>query len=294
MAQEKEIEVKGQILWTESLGNPVNPAILLISGAGSHAYFWSDSFCQYFLDAGFFLIRFDHRDTGLSSPCETEYDLQTLAEDSVGVLDAYNIHAAHIIGHSMGGYIGQLMAVLYPTRLLTLTLISTGPLGETEAMVKPATVEEQLTMQDTWRIMMRNRPTQDFEKSYEGYAVVWKRLNGKIPVDEDLAHAYTEKMYTRSRYPLGPHPHHMKVMQKVAETLKDRKQIFSKITLPTLIIQGGEDYLVFPERGGIALAETLPNAQLEVIPEMGHMFFNHKLEADIAGKMLNFLQNQFK
>ncbi len=291
MAEQKTVDVKGQKIWTESLGDPADIPVLLICGAGAHAHFWSDAFCQPLLRAGFFLIRYDHRDSGLSHPCESEYELQELMEDAVGILNDYNIRAAHIVGHSMGGYVGQLMAASYPSRMLSLVSIAAGPVGETEALVAPHTAEEKEAMHQTWLVMLRNRPTQDFEESYEGFRGVWERLNGKIPVDDGLARSYTQEMFTRSRYPVGAHPHHIRVMQRMAETLKERKEIFAEITLPTLIIHGEEDYLVPLQRGGKALAEKLPQAELEIIPQMGHMLFDYSLQKRISERIASFLKD---
>ncbi|MCH9627783.1 MAG: Rhodomycin D methylesterase DauP [Chlamydiales bacterium] len=290
MTTQKTVEVEGRQLWTESLGDPIDPAVLLISGAGAHAHFWTDTFCRSLIEAGFFLIRYDLRDVGLSDSGGGDYTLQDLVDDAIGILNVYNIRAAHIVGHSMGSYIGQLMALSHPERMLSLTSLSAGPAGETERLLAPQTDTEKEVMIATWRVMLRNRPTQDFEESYPGFAAVWERLNGNIAVDESLARAYTQEMYTRSRYPVGAHEPHMKVMQQMAQTLKERKEMFTKITLPTLIIHGAEDPLVPLERGGKALAEVLPQAELEVIPEMGHMLFDRSLQEKIAGRVALFLR----
>ncbi|MEZ5315596.1 MAG: alpha/beta hydrolase [Chlamydiales bacterium] len=290
MVAENLIEVGKQKIWTEVVGYPSDCPILLMTGAGSHAHFWSDFFCEFFLKAGFYLIRYDHRDTGLSDPSEDGYELRDLVEDAIGILNHYNISSAHVIGHSMGGYIGQLMAFLYPDRMKSLTVIATGPVGETETIIKPHTREEQEVIHTTCLAMIRNRPTSNFEESYEGFRTVWERLNGTAPLDEELARAYTEEMFTRSKYPLGANHHHVKVMQKIAETLKERREIFSSITLPTLIIHGEEDYLVLVERGGKALKEKLPHAKWALIPKMGHMFFNYSIQELLSKGIISFLQ----
>lgn len=282
MATVRTVEIQGQKIWTESLGDPKNPPVLLISGAGAHAHFWTETFCDTLLKGGYFLIRYDHRDVGLSDPSENAYDLMTLTEDALEILNHYNLRAAHIVGHSMGGYIAQLLAAHFPERVLTITIISGGPVGETPYISTPPTDEERETLLQTWREMLHNRPTQDFEESFEGFMGVWKRLNGLYPVEESLARPYTQEMYTRSKYPVGPHKKHVDVMQKMAETLKERKEIFAKIKTPVLIIHGEEDYLMLPARGGAALLEVLPNAKYELVPRMGHMLFNHEVETKVA------------
>ncbi|MCC5832772.1 MAG: alpha/beta hydrolase [Chlamydiales bacterium] len=291
MATQRTVDIRGEKIWTEALGDPANAPVLLISGAGAHAHFWTDTFCRPLLSAGFYLIRYDHRDTGLSHPSKSDYELQDLVEDAVGILNGYNIRDAHIVGHSMGGYIGQLMAASHPDRMRSLVIISAGPVGETGALTAPYTPEEKEVMHKTWLVMLRNRPTDDFEGSYEGFRGVWERLNGSIPVEEGLARNYTQEMFTRSRYPVGAHARHMHVMRRIAETLKERRETFSNITLPTLIIHGEEDYLVPIQRGGRALAEKIPQAECAFIPKMGHMLFDYSIEERVSERIASFLSS---
>lgn len=289
MIAQKTVEVHGVNLWTESLGDPADPPILLISGAGAHGHFWSDSFCQHLLDEKYFVIRYDHRDTGLSQSVQEEYGLEELAGDALGILNDYNLKDAHIVGHSMGGYIAQFLAADHPDRVKSVATISSGPIGETPSLVKPQSIQEMAAIRDTWSILLRNRPTADFDESLEGFMGVWRRLNGLAPLDEEKARHYTEEMYTRSRYAVGANDKHSKAMQKMAKDLKANAGVLKKIHVPFLIIQGLEDYLVLPERGGEALKEALPSAKLVLIPKMGHLFFNQAIETEIAKHILAFI-----
>jgi len=291
MPVERTIEFQGQRIWTEALGSTNGTPIILISGAGAHAHFWTDTFCHPFLQRRFYVIRYDHRDVGFSHPSSEGYDLIRLAKDAIEILDSYNIHAAHVVGHSMGGYIAQLLAAECPERILSMTLLSSAPLGETPDLEKSHTSEEREMLHITWSAMLRNRPTDDFEVSWEGYLKVWKRLNGLYPVDGALAKHYTQEMYTRSRYPPGVHDKHMEVIQKAAAVLKQNKDIFSKIHVPVLILHGEKDYLIPPSRGGCALSKVLPHALFCLIPEMGHMLFNYNIERLVANEIISFLQS---
>lgn len=293
MVEQKTLEIGEQKIYTETFGAPSQTAVLLISGAGSPGHFWSDSFCQYLVEKGYFVIRYDHRDVGLSHPCKEPYELKDLAADAIGILDSFNIQAAHIVGHSMGGYIAQLLGASHPNRVLSLTIISAGPLGATPALTKAYTEEEKQTLQETWGILSKNKPTQNFEESVDGFMRVWRRLNGKLPFDEARARSLTEDFYTHSRYPIGPHNKHVEVMQRVAADMLEQKDIFSKIKSPTLVIHGAEDYLFLPQRGGGAIAEMIDHAELEIIPDMGHMFFNGDLEKKIIDRMTTFFQGIF-
>src|SRR5262249_21195285 len=114
-------------LWTEGFGDPGRPCALLISGAGAHAAFWPDEFCGLLAGRGLFVIRFDHRDIGYSTHTQDAYDIFALLADSLAILDAHGVGAAHLVGHSMGGYLVALAAVHQAPRVLSATMISAGP-----------------------------------------------------------------------------------------------------------------------------------------------------------------------
>src|SRR5213078_5351163 len=100
------------------------------AGLGAQMLSWDDDFCALLAGRGFLVIRFDNRDTGLSTCMDSGYALEDMANDAVGLLDALGIPAAHIVGASMGGFIAQLVALDHPDRVLTLTSIMSGPSGE--------------------------------------------------------------------------------------------------------------------------------------------------------------------
>ena len=102
--------------------------------------FWTDAFCKFLASRGFFVIRYDHRDSGESSAVEQPYELIDLARDAVGILDGYGIEQAHFVGHSMGGFIVQAIALEFPKRTLSICAISAGPISaskETDATLSP-------------------------------------------------------------------------------------------------------------------------------------------------------------
>src|SRR6478609_4152464 len=124
------VETNGVELCTEPFGDPTDQAILLIMGMGASMLWWEDGFCQTLADAGRFVIRFDHRDTGRSvtyEPGRPDYTGADMVADGVGVLDAYGVRAAHVVGVSAGGAFAQRLALDVPDRVLSLVLISTSP-----------------------------------------------------------------------------------------------------------------------------------------------------------------------
>lgn len=122
-------------LFTESFGQATDAPILLIMGAMSSAVWWPNKFCTRLAEAGRFVIRYDHRDTGKSTsyaPGEAPYSVEELADDAIRVLDGYQLGAVHLVGMSLGGFLSQLIALKYADRVKSLTLISSERLAEAD------------------------------------------------------------------------------------------------------------------------------------------------------------------
>ena len=127
---ERIIRANGVNLCVQTFGDRADPPILLIMGGASSMDWWEDVFCEHLMAGSRFVIRYDHRDTGRSvsyEPGAAPYSLRDLAEDAVGLLDAFGLESVHLVGMSMGGWIGQLVALDHPDRVASLTLISTSP-----------------------------------------------------------------------------------------------------------------------------------------------------------------------
>src|SRR5919107_4534161 len=124
------IEANGVELCTEGFGDPADPPILLVMGIGASMLWWEEGFCRMLADGGRFVVRYDHRDTGRSityRPGRPGYTGTDLVADAAGVLDAYRIPAAHVVGVSAGGEFAQLLALDFADRVRSLVLISTSP-----------------------------------------------------------------------------------------------------------------------------------------------------------------------
>src|SRR5262245_23787097 len=135
------IQTDGIEIATEAFGDPARPPVLLIMGAMASMLWWPDGFCQRLSNSGRYVIRYDNRDTGLSTTYESGkpgYTSADMIDDAVRVLDFYGLTAAHIVGMSMGGAISQSVSLEYPERVLSLTLISTSPVGMDTSHLPPA------------------------------------------------------------------------------------------------------------------------------------------------------------
>ncbi len=260
----------------ETTGNPNAKPLLLITGLGSQLLAWSDEICESLASSGFFIIKYDNRDIGLSTKFDdagvpdftainaayargekpkVPYTLDDMAADAIGLLDALSIEQAHICGASMGGMIAQAIAYRYPSRVLSLTVImsTTGnpelPPGKPEIMAQffaPVPSEREAYIEETVR---RDR-----------------LIYGTFPYDEDLGRAYRTSEYDRSYYPEGP------IRQLAALAIPGNiKPYISAIRAPTLVIHGSEDPF-YPIAAGKEIAATIPGAELLIIDGMGHSF----------------------
>jgi pimeloyl-ACP methyl ester carboxylesterase/nicotinic acid mononucleotide adenylyltransferase len=286
------IQTKHHTLYVETLGNAWNPACVLIPGAMEGAWCWSERFCQILADAGFFVVRFDHRDIGRStqSSLGMTYNLQDLAEDVVTILDALRIEKAHFAGHSMGGHICQQLAIDYPARVISICPIGSAPIGETEETVKGLTEAEQSIMDQTWKVYLARKDSEDPEEHTRGFLEVYRYLHGTLPMDESIARHYISEMVTRSpKETLQAGNPHEKVMARLMESAHERKGILHRIKVPTLIIHGDKEPAALP-RFAVSMSREIPEARLEFIQGMGHMFFSKDLEYKITTLLVDHMR----
>ena len=262
----KFISVEKNIqLWVETFGDKNDEAVLFIAGAGANASFWSGRLCNELVQRNFFVIKYDHRDFGYSSKVDFEkhpFDVMQLTKDAITILDSLNIEKAHVVGHSMGGFIVQLLAIHYPERIISMISAS----SSTNSVSVPP------PPQKTWEIFMENHPTNNLENDLNGFMQVWKYLNGTARFDEELAVEYTKNLYERQGISGALGESHVKAQAN----LTDRSERLEQVKIPALVIHGEEDYLV-DKLGGIQTAECVKNSKLVLIPEMGHIPFNHQV-----------------
>ncbi|SBW03732.1 Beta-ketoadipate enol-lactone hydrolase [uncultured Alphaproteobacteria bacterium] len=259
----------------DTFGEPSSPAVLLIAGNGAQMLFWDAEFCGSLAETGFFVVRFDNRDAGLSTKFDTAgtpdimagiraamagetvtsaYSLDDMADDCIGLLDALGIAKAHICGASMGGMIAQVVAYRHPGRVRSLTSImsNTGnpaaPSGKPEAIaavVAPAPEGRDAYLahtMDVWR-------------------VIW---SPGFPFEERRARSFLERSYDRSYCPQGMARQNMAVL-----ACGDRRPRLSAIAVPTLVIHGTDDPLI-PVEAGRETVQAIPGARLLLVDGMGH------------------------
>jgi len=259
----------------EALGDPANPALLLIMGLGGSLVHWEDDFCAMLVARGFRVIRFDNRDVGRSSRVAgraisvldvlrqpervASYRLEDMADDAFAVLDDLGVERAHIAGMSLGGHIGQKMAVRAPGRVLSLASImsSTGGHGPVYKRLGVAL------------LLARGGPFGRVALGRTRTVEVLMRIarlasSPGFPRDEAELRQALEAAYDRGIDRDG-------VMRQMLATLAtgERRDQLRRIDAPTVVIHGLADR-VMPPGVGRATAHAISNAVLVEIPGMGH------------------------
>ena len=238
----------------ETFGDPKAQPMLLIGGLGSQLLSWDEDFCALLASHGFHVIRFDNRDSGLSTWVDDAYTLDDMAADAAGLLDALGISAAHVVGASMGGFIAQLVALNHPDRVLTLTSIMSGPNGDDQ--VQPTT--------EGSGVLMAPAPDTREERIAMG---VWARqalLGPADPFDEPHERARVTRAVDRAYHPAG-----FGRQLGAVIVARGRLERLGSVSVPTLVIHGDADILV-PVENGRRVAAAVPGARLMEIEGMGH------------------------
>jgi pimeloyl-ACP methyl ester carboxylesterase len=250
-------------------GDPTDRALLLVMGLGAQLITWPQGFVDELSRRGFFVIRFDNRDSGLSTKFEgtpaitdlfggdtasAPYLIEDMADDAAGLLTELGLSKVHVVGASLGGMITQALAIHHQDRFLSVCSImsTTGdrsvgaPTGEAiAALLRPiATSREEA-----------------IDASVAGSKVIG---SPGYPADESVLRARAAAAYDRSYCPEG-------TARQLAAILAspDRTEGLHGVRLPFLVLHGEADPLVTPS-GGEATAAAVPDAKLITYPGMGH------------------------
>lgn len=258
---EKILNVNGVEICAESFGNPDDTPILLIMGAMASMVWWDEDFCRRLAERGRFVIRFDNRDVGRSvvyEPGNTPYTVTDLTDDAIGVLDAFEIEKAHLVGMSLGGMIAQVAALRHPKQVSTITMISSSPFSENEDL--PPIDEEILEFYNSAKDI-------DWEdqKSVTDFIVTnWRFMNGsKYEFDEARVTRLAETEVERAKNILSMFNHgQLGGGEEYYEKIKE-------IKIPALITHGTEDR-VLPYPHALALKEEISNSKLVTLEGAGH------------------------
>jgi 3-oxoadipate enol-lactonase len=227
--------------------------LLMIMGMSGTALSWGEPFLSD-LRRDFDLIAYDHRGVGASSHLDGPVTIREMAQDAAGLLAALELDSAHVLGISMGGMVAQELALAAPERIRTLTLGCTYCGGEGSSLAAPA------ALQRLSEAMMSGDRERALRASWE--------INVS-PAYADDADAYARFVAIAMRRAVSV-PVIMAQMQ--ACVAHDTNVRLGQIELPALVIHGTVDELL-PVQNGRLIAERIPGAQLEILDDVGHLFF---------------------
>ncbi|MDN5732938.1 MULTISPECIES: alpha/beta fold hydrolase [unclassified Psychrobacter] len=267
-------------LCVEAGGNPNHPPLLMVMGLGSQMIFWPENFIKRLIDAGFFVIRFDNRDIGLSSKVQIDglprisqlkmmmrlqtglsnksaqvaYNLTDMAEDTARLIKALQLGKTHLLGASMGGMIAQIVAARYPSLVQRMALMFT---TTNRAFLRPPKPRQLYTL--------INRPESHSERDIVRHSVWFMKTVGTPGhVNVRMVREIAKIRYQRSFHPLGT------VQQLNAILASGSISRYSKqVKAPTIVLHGSADGLL-PASQGRVVAKTIPNAKFYLIEGMAH------------------------
>ncbi len=270
MAEELCDVGRGVTLCYESFGDPDDTPILLIMGLATQMIAWPEDFCAALAERGFHVVRFDNRDIGRSTHFDfrppslvqmlrrrvgpEQYTLSDMAEDTAVLMRKLEISPSHVVGASMGGMIGQMLAAEHPEAVRSLTSIMSTTGNRWRGQPAPS----------VYRYLLRP-PPHDREGYVERAAEVFGLVGSTgFPRDEQYVRERAGRSYDRG---FDARAGGRQLGAVIASG--DRTRELARIKAPTLVIHGTVDKLIRPS-GGRATAKAIPGARLMMIEGMGH------------------------
>jgi pimeloyl-ACP methyl ester carboxylesterase len=266
----------GLALAYELQGDPAASPLVLVMGLGMPLVLWPDAFVDGLVAAGFRVVRFDNRDCGhseklprgtranlplaigralLRMKVRAPYTLDDMAKDVTGLLDALGIVRAHVVGVSMGGMIGQVMAAHSPDRVTSLTSIMASSGNPRVSRGKPAAL----------RALLRRPDPRDLEAVTAHLMELFGVIGSPgFATDPTLLRGMCERVVRRGYCPAGTARQLLAIL-----AAGDRRPELARIRAPTLVIHGAQDPLL-PIAAGRDTARSIPGARLLEIEGMGH------------------------
>jgi pimeloyl-ACP methyl ester carboxylesterase len=268
-------------IWTERVGNPGLPAVLMVMGSAAQGISCPDALVGRLVERGVQVIRFDHRDTGRSSGVDFDahpYTIGDMARDCIAVLDGYGLDSAHVAGASLGGMIAQWLGVHAPDRVRSLTVMSSSLMGHDPSPVwARAKAGDPADLPPPTPAYLAHLAA-GLPPGVESDVAMFRVFNGPVrPFDEQAARTMLELALSRATDPAAAANHYRAVWRDDPSLLAP----LSSITASTSVVHGDQDP-IYPLGHGEALAAAIPGAVLHVVPGMGHVMTSPGLPEEVA------------
>jgi pimeloyl-ACP methyl ester carboxylesterase len=262
----------GVELCYQTFGDPDVDPLLLVMGLGGPMTWWDPALCRMLAERGFYVIRYDNRDTGRSTKVagrvsrtmlirafsgrhvRTPYGLADMAADAFALLDHLGLESAHVVGVSMGGMIAQTMAIEQPRRVRSLTSIMSTTGKRSVGWQHPRLLPVLMVRRGRGRTAYA-----------EGSAAIWAMIGSPLyPNDPEAVLTKAHETFDRGWSNGGV----LRQMMAVT-TQENRTQRLHALRMPALVVHGTADRMVHPS-GGRATAAAIPGAELLLVDGMGH------------------------
>ena len=231
----------------EVTGRPGATPISMIQGLGASKNAWNLQ--RIAMATRFRSISLDNRGAGRSDKPTQPFTLEQMADDAIAVLDAAGVETAHVVGASMGGVISQIIAVKYPHRVRSLTLVCTA------------------CRNHPWRQELLQSWAHTAEE--KGMIEVGKEAAQWVMIPRSFRLLVTAFTWMGPLAALRPRHSFVSQIQAILDTREDLVDELSSITAPTMVIVGNQDILT-PRGDSEEIAERIPNAELVVISGAAH------------------------
>ena len=263
----------GLELCFQTFGDPGDRPLLLVMGLGGPMTWWPRDLCRRLAAAGFFVIRYDNRDTGRSTKFDKHrvtnaqvvraflgrrvaapYSLSDMALDGVRLLEHLGVQAAHVVGQSMGGMIAQTMAIEHRDRVLSLTSVMSSTGRRTAGFQSP------VLFPYLFRRTVRTR--EEYVAASVGF---WGVIGSPgYPDADEVARERAETTWDRGVDLAAVNRQTLAFLKQ-----RDRTEALGELTIPVTVLHGLADRMVHAS-GGRATARAIPGARLVLVPGMGH------------------------
>lgn len=248
----------------ESFGEASGEPLLLLSGLDAQMLWWPEGWIDELVRAGFHVVRFDNRDSGLSTHFTGRgpaYRAEDMLDDALAVMDDVGWAGAHLVGLSMGAGMAQGIAILHPQRVRSLTLMGAVPVGDVRSMMKYVKFGSML------KAAFKRYPKDRDGRVRQMIDVVRLTFSPGYPFDEQWARQTAQRCFDRK----APDPRTRQRQLAASTKIRIPAPGLAGVAAPTVVLSGQSDRLI-KSSGSKAVAKAIPGARLVAYPDMGHMF----------------------